>query len=153
MWQYCFGIDLTLEIQARPRPTDDPLPWRLEDPRRLERSLIDHMWLRLVDAKEALSAREYDEPGNLTFGVRDEFCPWNDGVYLLEAGVDGAECTRVESSPQLELGVSDLGAAYLGGVSFSNLARAGRVKENTPGALASADRMFRTERLPWSLEL
>ena len=153
LWQYCFGIDLILEIQAWPRPTDDPLPWRLEDPRRLERSLIDHMWLRLVDVKDALSARGYDEPGNLTFGVRDEFCPWNDGVYLLEAGVDGVECMRVESSPQIELGVSDLGAAYLGGVSFSDLARAGRVKEHAPGALASADRVFRTERQPWAMEL
>lgn len=153
LWQYCFGIDLTLETQAFVRPTDDPLPWRLEDPRRLERSLGDHIWLRLVDVREALSAREYDEQGDLTFGVRDEFCPWNDGVYLLQAGVGGAECTRVESSPQIELGVSDLGAAYLGGVSFSDLARAGRVKEHAPGALASADRVFRTERQPWAMEL
>ena len=136
-----------------PRPTDDPLPWRLEDPRRLERSLGDHIWLRLLDVREALSARGYAEPGNLTFRVRDEFCPWNDGVYLLQVGVDGAECTRVESSPQIELGVSDLGAAYLGGVSFSDLARAGRVKEHAPGALASADRVFRTERQPWAMEL
>ena len=153
LWRYCFGIDLTLEIQTWPRPTDDPLPWRLEDPRRLERSLIDHMWLRLVDVKEALVSRSYAEAGGLTLRVHDEFCPWNDGVYLLEAGVDGAECTRSQGEPQVELGVSDLGAAYLGGVSFSNLARAGRVKEHTPGALASADHMFRTEREPWSMEL
>ena len=153
LWQYCFGIDLTLEIQAFVRPTDDPLPWRLEDPRRLERSLGDHMWLRLVDVKEALVSRSYAEAGELILRVRDEFCPWNDGVYLLEAGADGAECTRSEREPQIELGVSDLGAAYLGGVSFSNLARAGRVKERSPGALVSADRMFRTEREPWSMEL
>ncbi|MXX53625.1 MAG: GNAT family N-acetyltransferase [Dehalococcoidia bacterium] len=153
LWRYCFGIDLTLEIQTWPRPTDDPLPWRLDDPRRLERSLIDHMWLRLVDVKVARVSRSYAEAGGLTLRVHDEFCTWNDGVYLLEAGVDGAECTRSQGEPQVELGVSDLGAAYLGGVSFSNLARAGRVKEHAPGALASADRMFRTERQPWSMEL
>ena len=153
LWRYCFGIDLTLEIQTWPRPTDDPLPWRLEDPRRLERSLIDHMWLRLVDVKEALVSRSYAEAGGLTLRVHDEFCPWNDGTYLLEVGQGGAECTRSQREPQVELGVSDLGAAYLGGVSFSNLARAGRVKEHAPGALASADRMFRTERQPWAMEL
>ena len=153
LWRYCFGIDLTLEIQTWPRPTDDPLPWRLEDPRRLERSLIDHMWLRLVDVKEALVSRSYAEAGGLTLRVHDEFCPWNDGTYLLEVGQGGAECTRSQREPQVELGVSDLGAAYLGGVSFSNLARAGRVKEHAPGALASADRMFKTERQPWAMEL
>ena len=85
----------------------------------------------------------YAETGGLTLRVWDEFCPWNDGTYLLEAGVDGAECTRVESRPRIELGVSDLGAAYLGGVTFSALARAGRVVERESGALATADRMFR----------
>ena len=153
LWKYCFGIDLVLEIQAWPRPTDDPLPWRLEDPRRLERNLIDHMWLRLVDVKEALSVREYDESASLTFRVRDEFCPWNDGVYALEANRNRPECTRSDSVPQIELGVSDLAAAYLGGVTFSTLARAGRVRELESGALELADRAFRTERQPWSLEL
>ena len=153
LWQYCFGIDLILEIQAWPRPIDDPLPWRLEDPRRLERRLGDHIWLRLVDVGEALTSRGYAEAGSLTFRVRDEFCPWNDGAYLLEAGEDGSECSPTDSEPQIELGVSDLGAAYLGGVTFSTLARAGRVTEHTLGALAGADRMFKTERQPWSLEL
>lgn len=153
LWQYCFGIDLILEIQAWPRATDDPLPWRLEDPRRLEMTLSDHIWLRLVDVKDALAARGYTESNSLTFRARDKFCPWNDGTYLLEAGEDGAECSPTGGEPQIELGASDLAAAYLGGVSFSNLARAGRVKERARGALAKADRMFRTERQPWSLEL
>ena len=153
LWQYCFGIDLTLEIQAFIRPTDDPLPWRLEDPRRLERSLGDHMWLRLVDVKEALVSRSYTEAGELILRVRDEFCPWNDGVYVLEADRNGAECARSNSTPQIELGVSDLAAAYLGGVTFSTLARAGRVRELERGALELAERVFRTERQPWSLEL
>lgn len=153
LWQYCFGIDLILEIQAWPRPIDDPLPWRLQDPRRLERRLGDHIWLRLVDVKEALAMRGYAEPAGLTFRLSDEFCPWNDGTYLLEAGEDGAECSPTGGEPQIELGASDLAAAYLGGVSFATLARAGRVTERAPGALAKADRMFRTERQPWSLEL
>ncbi len=153
LWRYCFGIDLMTDIHGFNQSIDDPLLWRLEDPRRLERSLIDHIWLRLLDVREALASRSYAEQAGLTLRVHDRFCPWNDGTYLLEVDRDGAECTRVESQPQIELGVSDLAAAYLGGVSFSTLARAGRIEERAPGALAAADRVFRTNRQPWSLEL
>jgi hypothetical protein len=45
--------------------------------------------------------------------------------------------------------VADLGAAYLGGVSFTTLARAGRVVEETPGALARADLLFSIDRAPY----
>ena len=155
LWAYCFGIDLRNEIHAFNRPTDDPLAWRLADPRRLERAVHDHTWLRLVDVAAALRARRYDAEGELSIRVRDRFCEWNDGVYLLESGADGAEVRKLpQSSPaDLELGVSDLAAAHLGGVSPSNLARAGRIRETAPGALRTADRLFRTARPPWTLEL
>ncbi len=153
LWKYCFEIDLVSEIRAFNQPTDDPLAWRLNDPRRLQMSLQDHIWLRLVDVRSALAARNYAEPGNLALRVRDEFCPWNNGAYTLEGSRAGAECTRSGKEPQIELSAADLAAAYLGGVSFSTLARAGRVEEHAAGALAKADLMFRTERQPWSLEL
>ena len=35
LWRFCFSIDLVTEIRAFNRPTDDPIPWRLKDPRRL----------------------------------------------------------------------------------------------------------------------
>jgi predicted acetyltransferase len=46
--------------------------------------------------------------------------------------------------------VNELGAAYLGGVSFRQLQRAGRVEERTKGALARADAMFGWDPAPWS---
>lgn len=161
LWRYCFGIDLKTEIRAFNRPTDDPLAWRLTDPRRLERAVHDHTWLRLVDAAAALRARSYDAEGALSIRVRDSFCDWNDGVYSLEvgdAGESGADAVEVrrmpDSSPaDLEIGASALAAAYLGGVSLSVLARAGAVRETSPGALRTADRLFRTDRPPWTLEL
>ena len=158
LWRYCFGIDLKTEIRAFNRPTDDPLAWRLEDPRRLERSVHDHTWLRLVDVPAALRARGYDAEGALTVRVRDRFCEWNEGVYSLETGEDpedGANVRRLPDSSEfdIELSASDLAAAYLGGVSPSNLARAGRVRETAVGFLRTADRLFRTARPPWTLEL
>ena len=90
LWQYCFGIDLMTQIQGFNRPVDDPLPWRLDDVRRLNRTTTDHMWLRLIDVKAALEARQYDVPGALTLKVSDNFCNWNDGVYDLKLENGGA---------------------------------------------------------------
>jgi hypothetical protein len=58
---------------------------------------------------------------------------------------------RTDAEPDLVLDVADLGAAYLGGVSFSALARAGLVEQRIPGALARADGMFRSEPQPYAM--
>ncbi|GAA0797644.1 hypothetical protein Sya03_52980 [Spirilliplanes yamanashiensis] len=49
--------------------------------------------------------------------------------------------------------VVDLGSAYLGGVSLGALARAGRVRELTPGALGAAATAFGWHRLPAATEV
>jgi hypothetical protein len=49
--------------------------------------------------------------------------------------------------------VSALGSVYLGGFTFSQLARGGRVEELRRGAIARADAMFATERAPWCPEI
>ena len=150
LWEYCLGMDLTTGTAASRRPVDDPLLWMLADPARLQRSVMDRMWLRIVDVGPALERRRYGGEGRLVMEVRDEFCPWNDGVYELEGGESYASCRRTGSEPDLALSVSDLAAAYLGAVGFTTLARAGRVEERTPGALAVADAMFRTGLAPWA---
>ena len=153
LWRYCFGIDLMTTIKAFVRPVDDPLPWRLVDRRRLRQSSGDHMWLRLIDVKAALEARRYESVGVITLKVSDNFCPWNDGVYTLEAGRDGAVYVSTDGTPDLYLSASDLAAVYLGGTSISTLVRAGRVNTEGKAALDLADRMFRTQRAPWFVEL
>jgi predicted acetyltransferase len=47
------------------------------------------------------------------------------------------------------LEISFLGSAYLGGVSFTTLAAAGRVRELTAGAVERADVMFSTAVAPF----
>ena len=46
-----------------------------------------------------------------------------------------------------------LGSAYLGGFTFDQLLRAGRVDELQSGAVPRADALFRVERLPWCPEI
>ncbi len=53
------------------------------------------------------------------------------------------------SEPDIALGVTELGAVYMGGVSFATLAMSGRVDERVPGSLALADAMFAIRPLPY----
>jgi predicted acetyltransferase len=107
------------------------------------------LWLRPVDVAATLAARRYDVEGGLVLEVEDPFRPATSGRYELEGGPDGATSRRTTADPDLALGVADLGAAYLGGVRFSTLAGAGRVREETPGAIARADALFACTPAPY----
>ena len=148
LWRYCFGVDLTVRTVGWKRPVDDPLPWMLADPRRLKRIVGDDLWLRLVDVRRALEGRRYAQEGRLTLAVRDSFCPWNQGTFDLVGGPGGAECAPSTAAPDITLSAADLAAAYLGGVAFSTLRRAGRVDGSSAG-IQRADEMFATELQPW----
>ena len=150
LWRFCFDMDLMSFTEAQRRPVDDPLPWMLADPRQLQRSTRDGMWLRLIDVADCLKLRRYMQSDRLVLEVRDELCPWNEGRFELEGSIDGASCRASNSSPDLILAVADLASAYLGAVSFSTLSQAGLVDERTPGALLRADRVFAVQYQPWT---
>jgi hypothetical protein len=65
---------------------------------------------------------------------------------------DGARCRATGAEPDLALGATELGAAYLGGTSLAVLAAAGRVEECAPGALAVASHGFGGAVAPWCFE-
>jgi predicted acetyltransferase len=150
LWQYCFGVDLVTEIRAFNIPVDDPIRWRLADPRRLRVTLFDSLWLRVVDVPKALAERRYAVEGSLVLEVVDPFCPWNEGRFELRAGPEGAVSSRTEAAADLVVRAGDLGATYLGGVRFADLAAAGRVSEATAGAIGRADAMFSWSPAPWT---
>jgi predicted acetyltransferase len=150
LWRYCLNLDLTQTVRALAFPLDEPLRWMLADPRRMKvTALRDDLYVRLLDISAALAARRYAAEGRVVFEVADAFCPENSGRYELRGGPEGAECRRTTAETDLALGVADLGAAYLGGVRFESLYKAGRVQEHTPGALARADALFRSDPPPW----
>ncbi len=102
-------------------------------------TLADSLWVRLVDVAAALTARRYARDPDVVIAVADDVCAWNTGRYRLSA--DG--CVRTRAAADLELDVSSLAAAYLGGTTLRMLAAAGRVRELTPGAVARASAAFR----------
>jgi len=150
LWCYLLSLDLVQTVQATARPLDEPLRWMLADSRRLcTTRMVDELWARILDVPAALTARRYLTTGRLVFEISDGFRAATAGRYALDASAAGAECARTDASADLALDVADLGAAYLGGVRFTTLARAGRVRELRPGALRRADALFASDPEPW----
>ena len=148
IWRFLLGIDWVARIEAAWLPLDHPLFLWLREPRRMQFSVGEALWVRLVDVGAALSARALGD-GAIVLDVRDEFCPWNQARWRLADG----SVDRTTAEADLRLDVSALGSAYLGGFTFDQLGRAERLEELKPGALALADGLFRTDRQPWCPEL
>lgn len=153
LWQFLGSIDLVDRISWRDAPVDDPLQWALADPRCLESANErDMLWLRVLDAPAALSARQYSADGRLILEV-DDALGLTGGTWVLESNGAGAtaKAAATGTTPDLSLDVADLGSIYLGGVSPVTLAAAGRVREHRKGAALKARQMFAVERSPHCL--
>jgi len=148
IWRYLLAIDWVSRINAYWLPLDHPLFHWIREPRRMGFTVLEALWVRLVDVGAALSARGL-RGGDVVLDVHDEFCPWNQARWRVTDG--GAE--RTTAPADLRLDVSALGSVYLGGFTFAELRWAGRLEELKDGAVARADELFRAERLPWCPEL
>ena len=145
LWQYLLGVDLVATLAGRRMPVDEPLRFMLADPRRLRTEAVnDNLWVLPVDIPALLGARAYTTPGRIVVEV--------DGArYEVDAGSDGATVRRSTKRADLVCSPRTLGAVSLGGNSWSVLADAGLVDEETPGALRRADAMFTTLPAPATL--
>jgi predicted acetyltransferase len=149
IWRYLLDIDWMERVRAGLLPLDHELFLLLREPRRLTFNYRDGLWVRVVDFEAALNARSYKPGEAIVFELTDELCPWNAGTW--EVGAGGA--TRSTAAPELRLDASALGSAFLGGFTFGQLARAGRVEELVDHALDRADTLFRADRYPWCPEI
>lgn len=151
LWRHLLDEDLAKDVKATNRPIDDPLYWMLADPRRLNRSFTDAIWLKLLDVAGMLESRTYPVEGSLVIQVVDSE---SDDVmtFALDGGPDGARCVRTDSLPDLVMRDTDLASAYMGAVSFSMLVNLGMVEESakSSGAARRADAMFRSVPAGWN---
>jgi predicted acetyltransferase len=152
LWAYLASLDVIGEVKLHERPADEPVRWLLADGRALRQDFCgDDLWVRLLDVPAALSARGYATPGRLVLDVvDDDLGGYASGRYLLDAGADGASCTRTSDSADLRLPQRMLASAYLGDQSLRALSVAGGIDELTPGAMARADAMLATALRPWN---
>ncbi|MDQ2727524.1 MAG: GNAT family N-acetyltransferase [Actinomycetota bacterium] len=173
LWRYLLDVDLVTEVAANRRAVEDPVRWRMSDPRRWRtRAYSDMLWLRPLDVPVLLEGRAYTTPGQLVIDVvapPDPGAPTEPvgtgtgadhpgdddvvaGRWSVEAGPDGVSVRRARQgqAAELHLGVAELGALYLGGIGATTLAAAGRVVEERAGALRLADRLFAATPSPLS---
>ena len=149
LWRFLLDIDLIATVKAWDRPADEELLWLAAEPRRMKLIVSDGLWVRLVDVRRSLEGRGYASDGTVVFDVADRFRPQTTARYELVVRDGSGSCTRTDAEPDISCGVDALGATYLGGVSFRQLARVQQMRELTPGALARADVMFASDPSPW----
>jgi predicted acetyltransferase len=147
IWRFLFGVDLVARVETWGVTPDYPLFLMLTEARRLRMTLSDALWLRLVDLEASLAARSFADAEPVVLDVRDAFCPWNESAWRIP------DIARTEADPDLRLDAADLGSVYLGGISFAELARAGRVEELRDRGIERADALFRTSVTPWCPEV
>lgn len=152
LWSYLGQIDLFPIVEYWNLPTDDPLWWKLQNPRLVRRTNADALYVRVMDVSAALEARSYETDGSIRIEVEDPFLPANSGTYEL-AAVDGqGKVVAVDGDADVSIGIDALGALYLGGHNARSMAAAGLV-QGTPEAVAALHRLFATVAAPWCNEV
>jgi predicted acetyltransferase len=150
VWRFLLQIDWTDRVAAYHLPVDHPLPLLVDRINKLRLSVWDALWLRVVDVPAALAGRAYAADGEVTVEVAsDPHFPENVGRWT----IDGGEVRRTRRRPDVRVAVDGLGSAFLGGISFAQLARAGRAEEVARSGIERADAAFRVSAAPWCPEI
>jgi predicted acetyltransferase len=126
LWRFVLGVDLVVRWTAPARPVDEPVRRAMHDARAYEtRQRIDEQWVRVLDVDVALGSRTYGPAADpVVVGVTDPVFAGNNGTWSLSA--DGA--ARSREPADVEVDVATIGAVYLGGVSWHQLAALGAVR-------------------------
>ena len=148
LWNYLGNVDLFPRLRFWNLPADDPLWWKLAEPRRVQRKRSDGLWVRIMDVPGALGARTYESDGSIRIGVDDQFRPDTSGVYELAVSDGEGKIVEVDDEAEVELGIDALGALYLGGSNALSMAAAGLI-DGLPEQISTLHRLFHTDAEPW----
>jgi predicted acetyltransferase len=149
LWRFLAELDLVVRVKAGDRPTDESLPWLLDNGRLAKQvSAFDHIWVRPLDVSRLLTTRSYAATGRVVLDVVDDQ-GLATGRFALEASPDGSTCVETSATAELTVPVKALGAAALGGVGVESLRRAGWLDEHAAGAAARAGALLAGTIAPW----
>ncbi|NUP48814.1 MAG: GNAT family N-acetyltransferase [Catenulispora sp.] len=147
--QFLWEQDWVSSFEVETFPMDDSWRHLMANPRYARaKQRVDVLWARVLDVPAALTARTYEGEGRLVVAVTDP-AGYAEGVYALEGGPGGATVKRTTEAADLTMPVRTLGALYFGHHAATALAAVGELTEDKPGALAVADRMFKTAIPPF----
>jgi predicted acetyltransferase len=148
LWRFLLSMDLIGTIRAGELSVEEPLWWMIADQRAATITIRDHQYVRILDVAAALSGRRYDTADVIALEVEDPLGIAG-GRFTLSTDAAGAATVEAGAADggalSVRLGVAELSAILLGGVSPATLARAGRVHTDDPARLA---RVFATPTAP-----
>ena len=151
LWRHVLDVDLVRAVHMGGQPVDDPIRWWLANPRAMKVSRYgDFFWTRVLDIETTLAARRYRLDTELVLEIDDALFAENTGRYVLSIENGDASCGRTDKTADLVMPIASLGSLLLGGVTASNLARGGAIRELSDGALARCDAAFSSDVAPWS---
>jgi len=146
LWRYLLEIDLAVTWQAAIRPTDEPVRRAMHDARAYEtRQRLDDQWVRVLDVDAALSTRTYGAvDSTIVVAVDDPMFADNCGNWSLSS----AGAVRTKAVADVDVGIEMLSAAYLGAVSWTDLAAIGAVTAGNE-LLGRLDALFAVRPSPF----
>ena len=148
LWSFIAGHDLVGRVTWNTAPADDPGFEFFTEPRLLHARDHEGAWYRIVDVPKALAGRGYDTAAEIAIGIEaDPLTPWNDGVWRLETGPEGAHARPTNQSADLRVNVKSLASLVTGFRSATELANWGLLVGDRD-AVVRADAVFRTRHAP-----
>jgi predicted acetyltransferase len=151
LWNYLRSHDLVSNVRMRAvMGEDDPIPAMLLEPRALNKTVGDGIWMRIVDVATGLSARPYSADGRLAIHVQDDLLEWNRGTWLLSIERGAATITRTDSPPDLVMPIATLATLVSGHRSATACRLAGQLSASSEAAIRLANAMFATNFAPYT---
>ncbi|MGB4777946.1 GNAT family N-acetyltransferase [Microbacterium sp.] len=140
LWRFFLSMDLIGTLNASELSTAEPLWWMIADQRAATITVRDHQYVRVLDVPRTLSARRYDVADAVVLEVADPL-EIASGTFLVTTDADGTAAVDLVDDPPVgvpvvRLGVAELSAVLLGGVSPVTLAHAGRLTADDPARIA-----------------
>jgi len=148
LWSWIKLHDLVGRVVWLNAPPDDPALGLFVEPRLLHAEPREGVWVRVVDAPAALTARGYHVDGAIAIEIaEDPLAPWNAGRVLLEASSEGANVSRTTRTPDIVLGAKALASLFCGARSARQLKTFGLL-DGDATAIDRATQIFATRHAP-----
>ncbi|KAA8964335.1 GNAT family N-acetyltransferase [Mycobacterium sp.] len=136
--------NITVEV-----PVDDPLWLKLKDQLGARTTgVYDFLWMRIMNVPAVLNSRVYLADAEIVLEVSDPLGVAG-GRFLLQTRDGVGKCTEHDGSPDIQIGLGDLGSMFMGAHRASELYRANRITEFHSGALRKLDAVFCSDRAPY----
>jgi predicted acetyltransferase len=150
--RHLLSLDLVRRVRWWNLPLDASLPHLLTDPRQARTTVTDGIHLRVIDVPVALSGRRYVTPlDDVVIELTDPVFAGNTGRWRLRGDREKAFCERTETPADVAMDIETLGAIYLGGISLTSLAAAGRVSRGSADSVREVSAAFAWDVQPMCL--